>query len=346
MTSNQASIDEGRAMLYVVGDVHLRSEEPFFSAIEEFLSDLLSGCDADDCLIFTGDFFHRARPYSEELKFAREFFERCKSKKVKVIILAGNHEYFRDRGTWAEDVFDKYDIEFITSPSIKWLHNVQIIFLPWMPASQMQKELGVRDMKSYYAEKLPGMVKLLHKGKNTYAIYHFEDETVFAGIEDIGVDLSCLENKFDGPITKLGGHIHNPSKNYIGAPYATRRDETGFDRRVAKIDPETESCEFIEVPTKIEFKTLLFDELKEQKYGNGIKYIIKILDAPSFEAVKSYVDSKPNIWLDDYELKFNEERTVLEDKGDALESVRDFLELYIKQNKIDPDTANYLLSVF
>lgn len=334
-------------MVRVIGDIHLRSEEPFFSVTKEFMTDLLARCKEDDCLVFTGDFFHRARPYSEELKEARGFFEKCKSKRIKIIILPGNHEYFRDRGTWAEDVFDGYDIEFITEPSvISILYGVQFVFLPWMPSAQIQKEMGVRDMKSYYAKKLPEIMASIHKDANAYIVYHFEDETVFTGVEDVGVDLSCLEDKFGKCIIRLGGHIHNPSKNYIGAPYATRKDESGFRRHIVEIDPKTQDYAFVDIPSKIEFKTLMYDELKDQVYDPSIRYIIKVLNAPSFEAVKSYIDSKENVYLDDYELKFNEERIIFEDKTDSLDSVRDFLNLYIKQNKIDSDTANYLLSIF
>ena len=334
-------------MIRVIGDIHLRSEEPFFSVTKEFMTDLLVKCEEGDCLIFTGDFFHRARPYSEELKEARGFFEKCKSKRIKTIILAGNHEYFRDRGTWAEDVFDGYDIEFITKPSvIQSLYGVQFVFLPWMPLIQMQKEFEVRDMKSYYAKKLPEIMEFINKDKMTYVVYHFEDESVFTGIEDVGVNLSCLEDKFGKCIKRVGGHIHNPTEYYIGSPYTTRKDETGFERHIIEINPKTQDYEIIKVPPKIEFETLMYDELKDQVYDSSIRYIIKVLNAPSFDVVKSYIDSKENLWLDDYELKFNEDRTILEDKSDSLDSVRDFLNLYIKQNKIDSDTANYLLSIF
>lgn len=333
-------------MIRVIGDIHLRSEEPFFSVTKEFLSRLLINSEEGDHLIFTGDFFHRSRPYSEELMVARIFFEACKLKNITIDILAGNHEYFRDRGTWAEDVFNGYDIMFITEPQVKTICDAQVVFLPWMPIDKMQKEFGVRDMKSYYAQKLPKIIDLIDKNKNTYIIYHFEDETVFMGVEDIGVDLSIFEKELGKCAIRLGGHIHNPNKNYIGTPYATRKDESGFNRHIVEIDQNTNDYKFVNLQSKIEYRTLLYEELNEQSYNNEVKYIIKILNAPSFDLIKDYIDSKENVWLDDYELKFNENRTIAIDKEDQINSIKDFLSLYIKQNKVDSDTSNYLLSLF
>lgn len=333
-------------MIKVIGDVHLRSEEPFFSVTKNFLSHLLKICNEKDHLVFTGDFFHRSRPYSEELACARQFFETAKERNISINILAGNHEYFRERNTWAEDVFKDYDINFITEPKVSMFYGIQFAFLPWIPNNKMQKEFGVRDMRSYYAQKLPNLMSLINKDKNIYILYHFEDETVFMGNENIGVDLSVFEKELGKCAIRLGGHIHNPSKNYIGSPYTTRKDETGFERHIIEIDPKTDDFKFIKISPMIEYETLMYEELKNKTYDPNIKYIIKVLNAPSFESVKDYIDSKENVWLDDYELKFNEDRTILDNKENQLYSIKEFLDMYIKQNKVDSNTANYLLSLF
>ena len=335
-------------MVYVIGDVHLRAEEPFFSVTKEFFESLLSILDEKDKLVFTGDFFHRARPYSEELKCARDFFEKLKVKHIHAAILAGNHEYFRDRDTWAEDVFTDYDIEFIDQPQLcECYYGVQIMFMPWVPLKKIMRCSSAKNIKEYYEnEIIPKCLDKVNPNKNLYLVYHFEDETVFTGIDGVGVDLSMFEKKYGKIVTRLGGHIHNPTVNYIGTPYATRADENGFERHIAKIDQYTQDLEIIPMQERIVFEKLEYGELASQSFDENKKYVVTVLDAPSLESVKCTTDKHPNVWLDDYELKFNEDRQIMKDKSDEFQSIRDFLSLYIKQNKVDSSTANYLLSVF
>lgn len=334
-------------MVYVIGDIHLRAEEPFFSVIKEFFESLLSTLNEKDHLIFTGDFFHRARPYSEELKCARDFFEKLKVKHVHAAILAGNHEYFRDRDTWAEDVFTDYDIEFIEQPRLSEYYGIQVMFMPWIPLKRIMKYSSAKNIKEYYEnEIIPKFLDKINRDKNLYLIYHFEDETVFAGIDDVGVDLSVFEKKYGKLVIRLGGHIHNPTSNYIGTPYATRADENGFKRHIAKLDPYTQDLEIIPMQERIVFEKLIYEELTSKTFDESKRYIITVLNAPSFESIKYITDKYHNVWLDDYELKFNEDRQIIKDKSDEFQSIKDFLDLYIKQNKLDPNTANYLLSIF
>ena len=333
-------------MVYVIGDIHLRSEEPFFTVTKEFLTDTLNMANEKDVLIFTGDFFHRSRPYSEELKVARDFFEKAKQKQVSIIILAGNHEYFRDHGTWAEDVFSEYDIDFIEWPNLHLVYGIQIMFMPWMPLRHILNFSSAKDIKEYYEGVIQKNIEKVDVTKPLYLIYHFEDESVFLGGNDIGVDLSIFEKKYGKNVIRLGGHIHNPSKNYIGTPYSTRSDEAGFDRHIIKIDPFTQEYEFIPTKNEIEYQTMMYEEMINRNYNKNKKYILKVLNAPSFDSIKTFIDSYDNLWLDDYELKFNEDRQIIQEKTSELESIKDFLEMYIKQNKVDSSTANYLLSIF
>lgn len=334
-------------MVYVVGDVHLRSEEPFFSVTQRFLTSLADKCEKGDSVIFTGDFFHRSRPYSEELFWARHFFEVMKEKGCFLFIIAGNHEYFREHDSWAEDAFKEFDVELIEQLEVRTIEDMKFLFLPWMPQLRLRKIYGyqsMRDFYDYYIPKFLGPLKDELTGKTLYVVYHFEDETVFTGTEDMGVDLSIIEKIHDGEVVRLGGHIHNPTDNYIGAPYATRRDESGFKRHIVSIG--SDGMKYIDMPNAIEYRTLMYGELKDQVYDPDTMYLLKILDAPSFEEINGYVHRFNNVWIDDYELRFGEQREVMVDKEDVNVSVKEFLGMYIKQNKVDPDTANYLLSVF
>lgn len=335
-------------MIYVIGDVHLRSEEPFYSVTKSFLQNILDQTNSGDSIIFTGDFFHRSRPYSEELMLARKFFEDAKNDLVKIHILAGNHEYFREHDAWAEDVFKEYDIDFIDEPQIKAIDGVKFLFLPWVPMLRLRKLYGFQSMRDFYESKFKEMAEnnIYEDFEKIFVIYHFEDETVFMGSENIGVDLRNISKCFNCEVVRIGGHIHNPTDNYIGSPYATRADETNKDRSYLKIH-RSGLCGKVHIDPMIEFKTINFQDLKEIKaLPKDINYIIKVLNAPSIEAITDEIKGHTNIWLDDYELKFNEDREIIKDKEETFNSIREFLDMYIKQNKVDSDTANYLLSIF
>lgn len=344
-------------MIRVVGDIHLRSEEPFFSTTKKFLFDLLEKpFDSEEryVLIFTGDFFHRSRPYSEELACARQFFEMAKERDISIYILAGNHEYFRERDTWAEDVFKDYDIHFYDSPTCVDIQGSLFLMLPWVSTYIIKKNFNKQTLKEFYSHiisKLDFSKSLdgcnLQAYKYLYVIYHFEDETCFTGSEDIGVDLSKLNEMFHGKVVRVGGHIHNPDKNYLGTPYATRKDETDMIRRTLIIKSNDEGYEYETVKEDpIKFRGIEYSELLNGSLPNNCNYILKVFNAPSSEAVIDEIKKNKNYYLDDFELKFNETRTILENKDDQVESIKDFLDMYIKQNKVDSMTANYLISLF
>ena len=328
---------------YFIGDVHLRFEEPFCSVTSDFLDYLTDLAEEGSALIFTGDFFHRSRPYPEESKIARKFFENCKNHGLTVYVLAGNHEYLRERGTWAEDAFKEYDVRFITEPDVMDINGMHVLFLPWIPYSKVNR-LGKNSLKDYYADFLSKFdYSAYSKDDTLFVVYHFEDESIFMGNE-VGVDLSVIESNFKGKVVRIGGHIHNPSRYYIGAPYATRSDETDKERHIIKVDDGT--VLYNRLPNWIRFCTLMYPEIKTYNFDPNIQYMLKVLDVPSYEAVKELISEKTNVWLDDYELKFGEKREVSEHRSDLNNSIQDFLRDYIRQNKVDPDTANYLLSVF
>lgn len=52
------------AKLYVVGDLHIRKEEPFFSSASKVLELVLGDMEDGDEVLFLGDVFHGARPYA------------------------------------------------------------------------------------------------------------------------------------------------------------------------------------------------------------------------------------------------------------------------------------------
>ena len=333
-----------RTRTLIVGDLHLRKEQPFLKAAQRVLQTVLDKTTTDDQVIFLGDFFHGARPYPEELKVANDFFSDFKG---NITILAGNHEYLQIRDSFVEDAFKDNPITFIDSPVEVERPEGDFLFLPWVSHYRFSK-LGFNDLKSYYADWLENWEpKNPDSAKPLYVLYHFEDETVFAGIDELGVDLSVVENKVPNrKVVRIGGHVHNPSKNYLGTPYITRKDEAGKESYILINEEPSESFEKIEIPTLIDYEDLDYDELNTFEFDPSISYVLTVSNVPHADVLYEWKGRHPNVWIEDYTLKFGDERVILNETKDQAESIREYLELFIKQNKVDRSTANYLLSVF
>ena len=331
----------------IVGDLHLRKEQPFLSAAQTILEKILSITSTDDHVIFLGDFFHGSRPYPEELKVANNFFSDFKG---HITILAGNHEYLQIRDSFAEDAFRDNPITFIDTP--REVHSTEgdYLFLPHVPYSRFNK-LGFNDLRSYYEYWLGEWEpKYPDSNKPLFVLYHFEDETVFAGVDELGVDLSVIESKVPNrKVVRIGGHVHNPSGGYLGTPYMTRKDDGDPNRKfyILEIDRDRET-EFtqVEIPSLIKYIDVDYDYLDSLDLEEGISYILSVLGVPSVESLFEWKERHPNVWIEDYTLKFGDERVLLEEAEGKTENIRELLRLFIEQNKVDPDTANYLLSVF
>lgn len=324
-------------MIRICGDLHLRKEEPFFSAAKSVLEVFKHDCNRGDTLIFAGDFFHTSRPFPEELKVAREFFHEMNLDGVRVIILAGNHEYLHTRGTYAEDMFVDSDITFISEPTLMKIDDEDILFLPWISSYDLNKKYGKTELKDFYEEYLTN----LDVSSALNVVYHFEDESCFMGPTEVGVDLSILESKCH--LRRIGGHIHIADKNYIGVPYATRKDETGQNYKYIAIGFGS-TIEEIYFPEYISFQTISYEELKQTRFRSSTSYILEVVDAPSSDVVYDLIHSKPNLYLSDYTLRANQEREVFEDNS-ALETIKDYMRAYVKINKVDEKTTDYLLSL-
>lgn len=330
----------------IVGDLHLRKEQPFLNVAKTVLDSICGMAGREDRIIFLGDFFHTARPYPEEFKVANDFFRNCKSEGIT--ILAGNHEYLQTRDSFSEYAFNKGDFRFIDSPVEVHDVDCDYLFLPWVSSYRISQK-GFKDMREYYADWLSRWTpKYPDSDKPLYVLYHFEDETVFAGVGEVGVDLSIIENKVSGrKVIRIGGHIHNPSDNYIGTPYVTRKDENGKKSKMLIKYSENSDFKPFDLPNLIEYKSVPYEELSSIELDPSVSYILSVYGVPSTDSLYSWANEhKGRVWIEDYSLKFGEERTIMEESKGQAESIREFLELFIKQNKVDSDTANYLLSVF
>lgn len=328
---------------YIFGDLHLRKEQPFLGAAMNTLGLIRQEVKEGDRVVFLGDFFHTARPYPEELRIARNFFEDCKG---TVYILAGNHEYLQTRDSYVEDIFKGSDIRFLDEPEELKIGSDSFLALPFMPYYRYSQK-GFSSLKEYYEDWLLNKWTPSDDDDPLYVIYHFEDETVFMGPDELGVDLTVIQSRVPNrQVVRIGGHVHIPSHTYLGTPYATRKDESGKISCYWIKDSSEGRFEPVELEEQIRYITTEYDNLSSLELKGAQYYILSVNEIPSVDALYAWKSKYPNVFIDDYSLKFGEDRALVEDDGNKERSISELLKLFIKQNKVDPDTANYLLSVF
>lgn len=324
-------------MIKVMQDLHVRREEPFSSASENTLRDVLSSLGNGDTLIQTGDWFHTSKPFPEDYRKTMDLLQDAIYRGVRIVILSGNHDYHYDQESYATSPLSVLgeDLEVISEPSVRGIEGLNFLFLPWMPHTKLKKEFGVGTLKEYYEDVFPETLKIENID---YVVYHFEDETVFMGGVNTGVDLRFLEARYPN-IKRLGGHVHLQSKNYIGTPFQTRYDEKGQTGRVAVIFNGEFSYE--DLNDYLVYLDVNYNE--DFTPPSETSVILTITEAPS---VRSAYDKfkGDNVFIRKVELSIGEERELSDDKmGDA--TLREMMDSFIEKNKVDKQTSQYVLEL-
>lgn len=323
-------------MIKFLQDLHMRNEEPFSGASESILRDVFKDMKAGDTLIQLGDLFHTSKPFPEEYRRVLEIFQEAISKGVRIIVLTGNHDYHYDKNSYSTaplQVFGE-DIEIISEPTLKEIEGNQILFLPWMPHTLLRRKHKVKTLKEYYEEVFSEKMDF---ERVDYVAYHFEDETVFMGGINTGVNLSFLERKYPN-IRRVGGHVHLQSKNYLGTPFQTRYDEKGQEGRVGvvkdgvfKYEPLKQYVAFVDVEYE--------DDIEEEDFP----FILTIKNAPSIK--RAYEKFKnPKTFIRKVELTIGSERELGEENLEEA-SLREMMNSFVKKNNVDKQTSSYLLEL-
>lgn len=318
-------------MIYIVGDLHIRKEEPFFSSGKKTLEHLEGVLKKGDTLIQLGDWFHTSRPYPSENEVTQEFLKTMLERDVSVIVLAGNHDFLYAHESYSISPFKPSGVKLIFEPTI----IDEFLFLPWIPDTWVRKYTEFTNLKEYYENYISTIDKSVD-----YVLYHFEDETSFLGPHTVGIDLSPLE-KLNPDIMRIGGHIHVQSDNYLGTPYQTRYDEKDQIGKYLVIDGKSVKTE--EFPVYHKYIDVDFaDEIP----ADDINYIVTIDQAPSLQAT---IDkwTAPHLFIRDVSLVLEEERDLegtLEEQSNK--TVREYLQDYIQINKVSKKVGDHLLTLF
>lgn len=329
-------------MIYIIGDLHVRKEQPYAYASEAILKQLESLVKEGDTVIQSGDFFHTYKPFPNEYTMATYWLSLI-AKKARVVVMAGNnaHEYHYLQKSHAIQPLESIaGVELVLDFKVLEIEGFTFLFLPWVP-QEVCKNAGFDSLEEYVLG-VEGS-DLLKGVSPDFVMYHLEDETVFMGGVNHGIDLRFLENKFP-KIKRLGGHIHLQDENYIGTPYQTRADEKS---QVGRYYTLKAGGTLQEKPFPSLVEHLEVDFTDDVPPSNGVTRLVLIVrEAPSVDAANEKF-KRAYTTISDVQLKFSESR--LEVCGEELtddSSIRELLQEYVQVNKVDKATSKYLIGLF
>jgi predicted phosphodiesterase len=277
-----------------IGDVHLKSKEPYMNSSFQFL-DYLEDNHLNDVLVFTGDLFDNTFPHFELL------MDRLLKSLIKfpeVYIVSGNHEVFDSRTTKKMGnplaLLDHVSgIRTFLTPEEIEIRGKKFLMLPYL--------YDVAKMKSEY-EAL--------RGTYDFVVSHVAyPETNFGSLDEI--DLSKIDCKIF-----IYGHIHEPKEIFnhyiIGVPVSTRHGEQVWKKQLGIYDLENETFTLKAIPNFVNYEAIKFGEWPKDKNS-----IISVKDAPSVLSVldlyKDYHVRRKGITLvDEVEnVSYNEQKDFL-----------------------------------
>ena len=309
-------------MIYVLGDLHIRKEEPFFFAASAVLEKLKEELSKGDTLIQIGDLFHTSKPFPKEYGLILDFLSHCKVEGIEVILLAGNHDYNHNQKTYSIDPLLSGGVQNIYAPLCLEIENSTFFFLPWQPIANFKESI-----EKEYPEKFRKEIE-----KSDFLVYHFPDETIMFGSDYQGIDLRAYE-KINPNIQRLGGDIHKPDANYLGTPYQTRYDEKDQVGRFGQI--EKSKLDYIEFSSPTSFVDIEYGE-EINTLGNEVP-ILTIKNSPSVEIAR---EKYKDCFIRLIETTTSMERIEGEEK--ELSSLPEALSEFLTINKVDKKTSVYL----
>jgi len=242
-------------MILIIGDVHWKSKQPYRKKISEYF-DWLYLTYPTATVIFTGDFFDKSNPHSEdEIDEALDYILRFPD----VHIVTGNHELSSRTGNPLAPLNRIPNLSIYRKPTEVELEGVKFLLLPYL--------YNVKKMKEEY-ETLTNEVD--------YVVSHVAYPGTNRGSID-EVNLSNIRAK-----NWFYGHIHDPQDfgqhHLVGVPNTTRHGEQDWQKRLVLIENGKHS--FVNTSDFVTFETVTFGDNPTSKDS-----ILNIIDAPSVSAV-------------------------------------------------------------
>jgi len=285
--------------IIVIGDLHSRREEPFYSSIKSFMNWFSNNKDfnkENSTVIFLGDLIHFHSPEGDVDLLINDFILNSVKAK-KIIILQGNHDIgYRNSGIRLLKA-DKR-VVMIETPTKSIEEGLNCLWLPYYYSTSVD----IPSMKEYY-ENLPEELQ----GDYDYIFYHIADEsqTLFNSF----IDLS--KSKISGK--RCGGHVHMYSKNYLGSSIITRYDERGKSSYIKWISDKGDKD--VEVPIFLDYKSVSWDTEKQLSTSVAPFILWTVTDVPKGTTKK---DVTEKFGIKEYELYDVEYREVEEDVSENI----------------------------
>ena len=276
-------------MILIIGDVHWKSKQPYRKKIGEYF-DWLYKTYSTATVIFTGDFFDKSNPHSEdEIDEALDYILRFPD----VHIVTGNHELSSRTGNPLAPLNRIANLHIYKKPTEVELEGNKFLFLPYL--------YNVKRMKEQY-EALTNEVD--------YVVSHVAYPGTNRGSID-EINLSNIKAK-----TWFYGHIHDPkdigNHHLVGVPNTTRHGEQDWQKRIVII--EDKQFRFENTKDFITFETINFGEEPASKDS-----ILNVLEAPTVGSVlkryKGYYIRPQGIKLKDEvdsKVTYNEQKQFLD----------------------------------
>lgn len=247
--------------MIIVGDLHLKQKEPFFTASKQFLNWLDENYRESE-ILFAGDVFDSSSPMWIVYKEFKEFLMKRKN---YTYIIKGNHDTSKNKGCSLSAFNLVPNVTVYEDAQEIEIQNHKCLILPF-----------IYDYKSF--QEL--------EGEYDFIFTHLMPKEFQFG--DEGVEFSKLKGKF------IHGHHHmradfqdrfNNKHYIIGAPYETRHLEAQV-HRILEINDNKEIKE-IEVPKFFTHETIVYGQEPSSKMN-----IINVIDAPGkklvYEKYKDY----------------------------------------------------------
>lgn len=262
-----------------------------------------------------GDLTESSLPSPRDTELLVYYYSNLKHHKK--YILAGNHDFSRDKNTYSFAPLTKLSkVEAFYKPQDLTIGSSTIKVLPYFYDHIFP---DMKSMKEEY-ESYEGVYDLI--------LFHFEDET-----QDFG-NGGSINIKLKGK--RVGGHIHVGGQNYITSPLPNKSNEVLPERHIYIYDTETKEIEKEIIPNFLDYKVVKFPEPIERRDEDTPFVAFEIRDyVNKEEALKLYREQ----WGEDFYVHKMVKQTLLEsgdtERSDKVRSVLELWEDYKNNNKVD-----------
>lgn len=245
--------------MIVIGDLHLMEKRAKFAQTTDFFKWLNDKPEvkAEKNIVLLGDLFEVSSPAQSLVVFYLNMFTNVWKDK-NIYILQGNHDF-----SFANNALDYFsfisNVKLIKEMVEIEIENKKCLFLPYYDYEGTDK----KPMHEVYSAL---------SGSYDYIFAHVCDET-----QNFGKNFCDLKNVKG---MKLFGHIHTPTiqknGNYLGSAVKNSSTEKDDTKYLAHIYDN--HCDFVKVPSFLEYETVRFGEDPKTTDNN---LLLNVLDAPT-----------------------------------------------------------------